>query len=173
MADIIHLTGQDLADAIREIGAAEFNAVRERFPDWAPDLRGTSLAWANLAGFDLSRAYMVGTNLTNANLCQSNLYVARLYTAKLTGADLRGADLTGAGLTGADIRRAVGNGYEIRSLRASPYTVVWTNTVMAIGCQQHQIADWWAFSDDRIDSMDSHALHWWREWKPKLRILLG
>jgi hypothetical protein len=57
----------------------------------------------NLAGADLTRAYLVGAELANAQLMGALLEDAILSGADLTGADLTGADLTTANLKGATL----------------------------------------------------------------------
>jgi len=60
----------------------------------------------NLAGADLTRAYLVGAELANAQLMDAHLANATLAGADLTGADLTGADLTTANLKGATLPKA-------------------------------------------------------------------
>ena len=49
------------------------------------------------------------------------------------------------------------------------FAVNWVITItdnhIKIGCQQHLIAEWHAFSDNEIAEMDSNALVWWKKWK--------
>ena len=52
-------------------------------------------------------------------------------------------------------------------------SVTYTATHMAIGCQQHEIAEWWAFDDAAISRMDERALRWWRVWKPILQQIIA
>jgi hypothetical protein len=40
---------------------------------------------------------------------------------------------------------------------------------MRIGCEYHSLADWWAYSDDRIVIMDDHALGFWKQNKKMLQ----
>ena len=113
---------------------------------------------ADLTGADLSRADLTGANLRGADL---------------TGADLTDADLTDASLRGAILRRCIGNIDRIKSIQVDIWHVTWCDDLLAIGCQQHSITDWAAFSDERIASMDSHALDWWRKWRPILAQMPG
>lgn len=71
-------------------------AVRRRGGPPGPDLRGATLAGADLRGADLRRASLRGAVLLGADARG-----ARLRGADLTGADLRGARLGGADLGGA------------------------------------------------------------------------
>ena len=43
---------------------------------------------------------------------------------------------------------------------------------MQIGCQNHEIQEWWKFTDDKIHAMDVNALKWWRVWKPILQQII-
>ena len=82
------------------------------------------------------------------------------------------ANLQGANLEGANLRGARGNCVEVKSLHLDEYDIAYTSEVMQIGCERHKISDWWAFDDDRIDSMDDRALEWWRKWKPILQNII-
>ena len=95
----------------------------------------------------------------------------RLSDWRLTDANLTRADLTDANLTDANLRYAIGNGRQIKTLQTEPWIIVYTDTMMAIGCQQHSIEDWFNFDNDTIDRMDSHALTWWKKWKPILATI--
>lgn len=104
---------------------------------------------------------------------RADLYGAELSGADLRSADLRRANLRGAKLSGADMRWATGNDREIKNAEPDRWRIVYTAEVMAIGCEQHAIAEWFDFDDDMIDAMDKHALEWWREWKPKLQQIIA
>jgi hypothetical protein len=72
------------------------------------DLAGANLSRAILERINLSRAILEGVNLTRAilegaNLSDANLTNADLINAYLINANFTGADLTGANLTGAVI----------------------------------------------------------------------
>lgn len=73
----------------------------------------------------------------------------------------------------ADLRYCIGNGREIKSLQCDTYLIAYTQEIMAIGCQQHSIVEWWGFSDAEIRTMDGlRALEWWRKWKPILELVM-
>ena len=40
-----------------------------------------------------------------------------------------------------------------------------------IGCQCHSVADWEAFDDERINSMDTKALEFWKAFKPTIMAM--
>lgn len=127
------LSGQALADAIKEHGVIRFNGLRVAQPEWRPDLRQADLTvtlaeaprrgleakllrdpsewqpgrsnWAEEARFvDFSRADLTGADLRALDLSGANLSGANLGNARLEGAQLRRTDLSGADLTGADLR---------------------------------------------------------------------
>jgi hypothetical protein len=118
-------------------------------PDQLKEILCLHALWlaGNLKGV---RANLTGADLTGADLTYTNL----------TGANLTGADLTGADLTGA-----VGNGKELRSAQFDTWPLTWTNDTLAIGCQQHAIAHWEVFDDERIRDMGVGALAFWRRNK--------
>jgi len=44
---------------------------------------------------------------------------------------------------------------------------------MQIGCEQHDIKDWWKFDEDTINNMDrGTSLEWWKVWKPILKKMI-
>ena len=80
----------------------------------APDGAGVDAATgANLAGRNLTKAYLIGANLTNANLAARIESQGRGYTESPFGdghwfneINFRGTRLTGADFTAADVRGA-------------------------------------------------------------------
>ena len=92
-------------------GADEWNRWRKENPDITPELRGTSLIFADLSGVNLSganlrEADLTGADFTNADLTGADLVKANLTTAKLGGARLNEADLRASDLRMADFRSA-------------------------------------------------------------------
>jgi uncharacterized protein YjbI with pentapeptide repeats len=86
--------------AILGRGAAEWNEWRATHDD-VPNLSRAGLLGLDLSGFDLSRADLRGadlrgTNLSGANLSGAHMDAANLFKAVLDGADLAGAFLNGA-----------------------------------------------------------------------------
>jgi len=131
------------------------------------ELRYANLRHANFQGADLRHAVLRHADLRHADLRSSNLRRADLSYADLRYADLRHADLNYASLSGA-----VGNGIEVKSAHISRYTITWTNTDLAIGCQQHPIEWWKNAADDDIDSMADDTLDWWKKYKDLVFKLL-
>jgi uncharacterized protein YjbI with pentapeptide repeats len=85
----------------------------------------------------------------------------------LFGANLYGVNLAGAILSYASLSGVTGNMREIRSMHIDTWPVAWIMSpegvaTVQIGCQGHTLAEWAAFSDEKIESMDSRALDWWR-----------
>ena len=93
--------------------------------------------------------------------------------ADLRGAVLSRADLRGAVLSRADLMDASGNRSEIKAVDCDTYCVTYTADRLQIGCQNHPIADWWAFDEGAIRSMDGErAVAWWARWKPLLQQII-
>ncbi len=113
------------------------------------------------------RANLDGANLVRANLYRANLYGANLYGANLYGANLYRANLDGANLDGANLWGCAGNRNEIKSLFLSEdYSITYTAKHMQIGCEKHEIKEWWDFDDKRILDMDGKSgLKFWRKYK--------
>jgi len=136
------------------------------------NLEGANLEGANLEEADLEGAYLRGADLRGANLEGVYLRGANLEEADLEGAYLRGADLEEADLEGACLWSAIGNKKEIKSLQLETYDICYTKDVLQIGCQRHNINDWWGFDDEIIEKMDYYALNWWKKWKPILKQII-
>ncbi|MBD1590313.1 pentapeptide repeat-containing protein [Pseudomonas typographi] len=183
-----NLRGANLSDA----NLSDANLIGANLSDAylrGANLRGANLSDANLIGANLSDANLIGANLrgtylSDANLSGAYLRGAYLSDANLSGAFLRGAYLRGANLSDANLSDAYlreirelwgasGNGREIKALQCGTYTVTYTATHMQIGCQIHEITEWWAFSPAQIDRMDSKATAWWSVWKPILQSIIG
>ena len=137
------------------------------------DLRGANLGGANLGDAYLRDAYLGDAYLRGAYLRDAYLRGANLGGADLRGAYLRDANLGGADLRGADLWSTAGNNRHVKTIQAGDYVVTYTDTVMQIGCQRHDIAKWWKFDDARIAAMDGKtALKFWRTWKPILQQII-
>ena len=115
-------------------------------------------------------------NLRDANLEDANLRGADLGDANLRGADLRGANLEDANLRDANLRDANLRGANLRGAKNAPLiipTLRWLVCIngfgyMRIGCQNHKVEQWKAFTDQEISRMDSDALSFWNQYKVML-----
>ncbi len=121
---------------------------------------------ANLRGANLRGADLRGADLRGADLWDANLRDANLRGANLRGANLGGADLGGADLWDANLRGAKNAPLIIPTLR----WLVCINGFgyMRIGCQNHKVEQWKAFTDQEISRMDSDALKFWNQYKVML-----
>ena len=129
---------------------------------------------SDLSDLDLSKSNLRYSDLSNSDLRYSNLNCSDLSHSNLSnsilcGSNFSGTNLRGTNLSKTDLRNPIGNGREIISLQTDNWMVVRTSEVMQIGCQNHPIEDWFKFSDEEIDEMDSDALRWWNKWKPVLK----
>jgi len=131
------------------------------------DLSDADLRSANLSSADLRSANLRSANLSDADLRSANLRSANLSDANLSSANLRSANLSDANLSGA-----IGNMKELKTIRCDMWPVSYTASVIQIGCQRHDISEWWSFSDESISGMDHSALTWWRVWKPIIKAII-
>jgi uncharacterized protein YjbI with pentapeptide repeats len=97
--------------------------------------------------------------------CDSNTIALTIMEAVARGVNLGGVNLGGANLHCADLRGAVGNSREIKSLSILNWPIAFTDTEMAIGCKQFAIGEWKNFTDEEIDNMEHTALAWWKKHK--------
>ena len=124
------------------------------------------------------RANLIGANLRTANLRTAdlrwaNLRQVNLIGANLIGTNLEGAYLGGANLGGANLRYCIGNSKQIKTIQTETYYITYTDKVMAIGCKQHTIEEWFNFDDETIDKMNKGtSLEWWAKWKPVLKTIM-
>jgi len=92
-------------------------------------------------------------------------------TAIAEDANLRGANLGGANLWGANLRDAnLGGAKNAPLIIPSLRWLVCINGFgyMRIGCQNHKVEQWKAFTDQEISRMDSDALKFWNQYKVML-----
>lgn len=98
---------------------------------------------------------------------------ANLRSANLRYANLRSANLRSANLSENKLWGATGNTCHLLSIQTGRYEIVYTDKVMQIGCEQHDIKDWWKFDDETIDAMDPGiSLDWWDVWRPILKRII-
>jgi uncharacterized protein YjbI with pentapeptide repeats len=147
-------------------------------------ITGANLSYANLTGANLTRAILYGANLIDANLSYANLSRANLTGANLLYANLTSANLSYAALTDANLSYAylscanltnikfnncIGNNNQIKNLHLPTYKLVLCNNILAIGCKQYSVEEWYSFSNDTIADMDTNALAWWTTYKDFIR----
>ena len=112
-------------------------------------------------------------DLRSANLCYANLRSANLRSANLCYANLSYANLSYADLSENKLWSTTGNGINVMFLQTDEYDITYTAEVMQIGCEQHDIKDWWKFDEDTINNMDrGTSLEWWKVWKPILKKII-
>ena len=87
----------------------------------------TTLTSADLSSARLYHARMAGADLTDANLQGANLKLAGLWGADLTGADLRGAKLKDTKLWGATLRAANLSGVNLAEARYLDHVTSWAD----------------------------------------------
>jgi carbonic anhydrase/acetyltransferase-like protein (isoleucine patch superfamily) len=54
----------------------------------------------------------------------------------------------------------------VNTIFTDQYNITITDNYLTIGCENHPIEDWEAFTDAQISKMDTEALKWWKVWKP-------
>ncbi|UYF70517.1 pentapeptide repeat-containing protein [Acinetobacter ursingii] len=129
-----------------------------------------------IARHAVETAIAEGANLRDANLPDANLRGANLWGANLRDANLRGANLWGANLWGANLRDANLWDANLWGAKNAPLiipTLQWLVCIngfgyMRIGCQNHKVEQWKAFTDQEISRMDSDALKFWNQYKVML-----
>jgi hypothetical protein len=141
---------------------------------WCADLRNADLWSADLWSADLRNTDLQNADLLVANLRGANLQDTNLQHANLQHARLQRVNLLGADLYGANIRWALGDGKRIKTIDDRYRIVIMLEYgVMAIGCEQHSIDEWMNFSDEEINKMDTDAIQWWKEGKPRIQQLIA
>lgn len=98
---------------------------------------------------------------------------ATLRNAWLKETNFSGAILQEASLWGCRLWDTIGNQREIKSLHCDKWGIVYTDRMMAIGCEQHKIENWMAYDEDTINNMHEDALEWWRRWRPVIVALIN
>ena len=129
-----------------------------------------------IARHAVETAIAEGANLRDANLRDADLWGANLRDANLWGANLRGANLRDANLWGANLRDADLRDANLWGAKNAPLiipTLRWLVCIngfgyMRIGCQNHKVEQWKAFTDQEISRMDSNALKFWNQYKVML-----
>ena len=159
--------GATLENCLMTVTKETLQEILKAHAEWLR-YKGKQGSRANLSYADLSGADLSGANLIGANLCSACLIGANLSGANLSRASLSYACLSNANLSGADLNDAIGNGREIKSMQTDKYRFSWTNTTLAIGCQQHPLKDWLEFSDEQKASFADDGLPYLNKWLPIL-----
>ena len=127
------MANQEHLDILKQ-GVDVWNDWRERHPDVQIDLSMTILLKTNLSEYNLSRAdlrfttlsnsYLLKTNFSEANLSRAELNLAFLNGANLSKANLMRSNLMGANLNLVDFRGAILNGamLDLASLVSTDFT---------------------------------------------------
>ncbi len=132
------------------------------------DLRSADLRFADLSSADLSSA-----DLSSANLSSADLRSANLRSADLCSANLRSANLRCASLQESILCNTIGEMLHIKSGQLETYLFAYTDKYLQIGCERHDIEEWWSFDNDRIKEMEGDkALEFWTKWKPVLKQII-
>ena len=105
---------------------------------------------------------MQGVNLAGANLEHANLRFADLREANLKGASLRFAQLESVKLDKAELPD------NVVVMDQMHWKVIIIPDRIQIGCQNHSIDDWEAFTNSEINKMDVHALSFWMAHKQEI-----
>ena len=131
---------------------------------------------------DLSHAYLNWRDLHGRDLSGSSLCYSNLRCSNFSGCDFSGCDFSNSSLghsnfglsnlTGATLFGTIGNGREIKSMQLEGEPIAYTAEIIQIGCENHKIEEWWAFTDIEISSMWIGALEWWRKHKRVLQLAI-
>lgn len=89
-------------------GVEKYHEMRDRHPEWIPDLTGQDLSEVSLSDADLSFAILVGVCLRKADCAGTRFCGADMRNANLEGAVLNRASLRGAVLNGANLQMVQG-----------------------------------------------------------------
>ena len=114
---------------------------------------------------DLSCADLSDTDLHNVDLSDVDLSDADFSNADLRDADLRYADFSNADFSNADLSGADLSGADLLVFQANLWTAYIQKDVITIGCKRHTVKEWMEFTDEEINSMDSDALNYWKQYK--------
>jgi len=128
-------------------------------------LKNADLENVNLAHADLENVSFENANLENANLRNARLINVNLVNARLRNSSLIFADLKNANLENVRLNYLIADMNIFHSMQLDTYYIAFDKEILAIGCQQHTIAEWKNFTDDEISEMDDNALIWLKKWK--------
>ncbi len=166
------LRSADLSSA--NLRSANLSSADLSFADLRfADLSSANLRSANLSSADLRSADLSSANLRSANLSSADLSFADLSSANLRSANLSSADLRCASLQESILCNTIGEMLHIKSGQLETYLFAYTDKYLQIGCERHDIEEWWSFDNDRIKEMEGDkALEFWTKWKPVLKQII-
>ena len=148
------------------------------------DLSDTDMDNINASNADFSCSSLRGADLSFSNLRNSNLNEVNMSFSKLSGSDLSGSNLffsnfSGsnldlADLTNVNLQGVSGNNKEIKSLFVTEtYLITYTAKELQVGCERHNIKEWWGFSGEDIKKMDGDkAVTFWSEWRDTIKMMI-
>jgi carbonic anhydrase/acetyltransferase-like protein (isoleucine patch superfamily) len=61
----------------------------------------------------------------------------------------------------------------VNTIHTDKYIITITDNYLKIGCQNHPIDVWEAFTDEQIADLEVGALDWWRVWKPIIFTIIN
>lgn len=115
---------------------------------------------------DLSKASFVDAHIVDSYLYTSNLFAGNLTRCTLRETTLRRCCLAGTILTDANIIECVGNGVELLTIAAYPYTITMTVDVLRIGCMAHPYTVWFMMTTNDLYKLDGDkAVGFMMRWK--------
>ncbi len=166
------MANQEHLDTLKQ-GVDVWNDWRERHPDVQIDLSMTILLKTNLSEYNLSRAdlrfttlsnsYPLKTNFSEANLSRAELNLAFLNGANLSKANLMRSNLMGANLNLVDFRGAILNGamLDLASLVSTDFT-----DATLTDCSIYGISSW----DVKLDRTAQFDLTITPNSQPKITV---
>ena len=161
---------------MRTISKEKLKEIIKKHHAWLLDQNNgerANLSYANLSSANLRYADLSYADLSYADLRHADLRSADLRHADLRSANLRHANLRHANLCSFIISSCRGNNNTIKSIHCDTYDIAYTDKILQIGCEQHDILDWWKFDNKRILEMEGKkALKWWKVWKPLIKKII-
>jgi hypothetical protein len=137
-------------------------------------LTRTDLSWSKFNGSFIGCVDFAGAKLYGSDFMNCTIYHTDFIGADLRYSDFTDSDITWSDFTGAKLNNCKGDGKIIRNFDNSlRYRITNYKDIMAIGCQQHTIEQWFNFTDNQIEKMDKNALEWWNTHKDKIKNWLS
>ena len=157
-----------LNSGVSDFSEADFRGANFMYADFMyADFSRTDFSDSDFRFADFMHVSFSDANFSNTSFSNANFSDADFSRANFRRANFRRANFMHADFMYADFRYVIGDGKLIKTTQAR-WDIVRVRDILAIGCKQYSVKEWEAFTDEEIKAMDSRALHWWREWKPKL-----